>query len=248
MKISIISNDKRYEILNQLLNERGYQSRIVSFCESIKADALILPIKSAISDNEYKNIFLNADNSTLVFSPQAESISKFFKGRIIEYPNDEDFLEKNAYITAECALQIILCRLEKSLSHSKILVLGYGRIGKALSNMLSSLNADVYIYARRLDSQTEALRKNLSVRDISCIGKEFFDVIVNTVPCKIVSESQTEYLSKTTVLIELASSPGGFENEKNVEKALGLPGKMKSYSAALAIYDFINKYLSSERI
>lgn len=248
MKINIVSNDKRYEILNELLIENGYDSRIVSFNDCNKADALVLPIKSTISNAEYEKLSLMTDDGTFIFSPKTDMVEQYFKGKIIDYSQNEDFLIENAYITSECALGIIISSLNKTVSQSKILVLGYGRIGKYLADMLFKLGADVCIYARRNKKKYEAIEKGLSIKELSCVGEEHFDIIVNTVPERIIPKQQSDKISKKTVVIDLASLPGGFEDENAARKALALPGKMKSESAARAIYDLIDRYLSSERI
>ena len=244
MNISIISIDPRYEILNRILNENGHESKLASFDTVGNPDALVLPIKSVMSDEELKAIFSSIDDSTLVFSGEPQKINRFFKGKIIDYSADEAFLLENAYITAECALSILMNSFEKILCGSKMLVLGYGRIGEYLSEMLIDLNVDLYVYARREEKKKRAELAGAKTVNLSELGKYKFDAVLNTVPQKIISKEITDSM-KDTLFLELASAPGGFEDENASEKARMLPGRMKKESAALAIYKFIDNYFSS---
>ena len=246
-EINIISSDARYDALNEIFIKNGYRSKICTPKEVEYPKILILPIKSTLADEEFSQIFQNVEKSALVFSPKSEIIKKYFSGRVIDYSKSEVFIDKNAYITAECAIQITLSTLKKTVFNSRCAIIGYGRIGKHLSKILTSLNAEVSVFARREESRNEAKSNGCEAKTINEIINGFYDVIFNTVPSKIISKEISDKISPKTLVIDLASLPGGFEDENYPKRALGLPGKIMPISAAEAIYDFVNEYISSER-
>ena len=84
---------------------------------------------------------------------------------------------------------------------------------------------------------------------ISDIDPKSLDLVYNTVPYKIISKDISNNFSKDSLIMELASGNGGFEDENVAVKALGLPGKYMPKSAGKAIYDLVHRFLSqhSER-
>ena len=243
MNINIISNDARYEILNDFLNENGYYSKITTLDNLTQCDAVILPMKTNASVDDFKHPLSKVGNA-IVFTGERDKISQVFNGEIVDYSKNESFLLENAYITAECALSIALSELNKTLSQTRALIIGYGRIGKYLSKMLLDLNTSLYVYARREESVKEATLSGAQPFSISELDKGNFDVVFNTVPERIVPKAISDKI-KDTLLIELASAPGGFEDDGAPKKALKLPGIMKPRSAGYAIYNFVSSYLSS---
>ena len=70
-------------------------------------------------------------------------------GEIYDAALDEDFLLENAEITAEGALGRVLCDFKKAPRDLSVGVVGYGRIGKALTRLFLFLGARVKIYTRK---------------------------------------------------------------------------------------------------
>ena len=246
-EINIISSDLRYEALNEIFLDNGYASRLCSKDTVRLPDALILPIKSALNDEDYSKIFHRIKKSTLVFCANESLRENFPNVNFICYANDEGFLDKNAYITAECAVMIAMSEAKKTLRESKCAVVGYGRIGKHLSRILMALGTDVVVYARRAQSRELAENDGCRSSQIEDIGNESLDIIFNTVPQKIISKSVSDKISGKALAYDLASLPGGFEDEAFPKRALGLPGKIMPISAARAIFDFVNSCILAER-
>ena len=69
--------------------------------------------------------------------------------RWFDYARDETLALENAELTAEAALPPLLARLPCPLRGSRILILGFGRIGKRLAWKLHTLGAAVTVAARR---------------------------------------------------------------------------------------------------
>ena len=70
--------------------------------------------------------------------------------------SDPYYLSQNANITAHCALRLAMDSLPVTLAGCPILVIGWGRIGKCLGQLLRQLGAHVTVSARK-DSDRAAL-------------------------------------------------------------------------------------------
>ena len=108
------------------------------------------------------------------------------------------------------------------------------------------------MYARRDSALALAKERGLHAEFIEKLGKSPHDVIFNTVPSRIVSNEQILALDTDTLLIELASAPGGFDFEIAEQYGLkcinaqGLPGKYAPRSAGLAIAEALIKIIDKE--
>lgn len=237
MKISIVSQDKRYIELNEILLSNGYDSKICTIDNIGSTDILILSVRRELDDSELKVLLSKIPRDTLVLSGNKNKIKEYFDGRVVDYSASEEFLEKNAYLTAEATVSVLHSLLKRSLKDLKIFVCGYGRIGRHLCRIFSSLGAKTYAYARR-----EEIRDKIKNDGYISKPLEFSsscNVVLNTVPSIIFSKEMIDNISSNTCIIELASQPGGFEDASRVYTASGLPGKIFPKSSAEIIYDTI---------
>lgn len=245
-------------------------SRVSYFESPIKAiygaSAIILPIPASASEN----IIAFADIADIVrkneqkvyilggkFSPYLKGIIQKYDIKYDDYYENECFTVKNAYLTAEGAIQLAMTALKGAIRFSKCAILGYGRIGKALGAMLKSLNADVMVFARKDEALVYASENGLVSQNISSksnfISKDF-DVIFNTVPERILSNEDLLSIPSRTILIELASPPGGFDPEIASQcdvrfiNGQGIPGKYAPETAGRIVADTILQYLKKEEI
>ncbi len=128
--------------------------------------------------------------------------------RAFDYARDEGFQQQNAYLTAEGAISLAVEKIPFSLWNSRCLVVGFGRIGKILSDYLKAMGASVSVAARHKDSLLLAKIcgfQAVSMLDVQdCIAKS--DVVFNTVPEQILDLS---VLSENAYYMELASKPYG---------------------------------------
>lgn len=130
---------------------------------------------------------------------------------------DPFYVAENASITAHCAIKIAMNRLSTTLQHCRVLVIGWGRIGKCLADLLKALGADVTVAARK--EADRAILTALGYQAVSTDGlsDSGYQVIFNTVPVTVL-HSQSSALK-----IDLASSQGILGPD--VVIARGLPGK-----------------------
>jgi dipicolinate synthase subunit A len=242
-KVSIISNDKRYQTVNTLFLKNGYESKIETVNTFSGCDILILSVKNEYARDEIETLFKKAEPNTIIFkgdyeTPKAEKV-------VCNYAKDENFVLKNAYLTAQATFPFIKEHIKIPIELSKALVLGYGRIGKYLAEMLKNNGAETFVYARREEARKEAEKNGiLSTETPADLYK--YNFVFNTVPEIIVPKSETDKAYQSgTLMVELASMPGGFEDESVALNGGGLPGKMLPQLAGNAVYETILEFLSS---
>ncbi|MBC8591393.1 dipicolinate synthase subunit DpsA [Wansuia hejianensis] len=166
---------------------------------------------------------------------------------LIDYFKREEMQVLNAIPTAEGAIQIAMEEINITLHGSKTIILGYGRIGKVLTKMLKGIGANVYVGTRNYShiswikayDCTPVLLKELD----DYLPK--MDIIFNTIPSLVLQEENLKKLKEDTLIIDVASKPGGIDFKKaeelgiNTIWALGLPGKVAPITAASCIKETI---------
>lgn len=153
----------------------------------------------------------------------------------IDLLKDPFYLADNAAITAEAALGLILSNMRCAITEAKILILGWGRIGKCLTHQLAHLNAPLSVFARKPEDQ--ALLRALGYQPITASeladALPEFRCVINTVPAQILSQDDGLCMRHDCFKLDLASVrslPGD-----GVLHARGLPAKYKCESAGKLI-------------
>lgn len=169
--------------------------------------------------------------------------------------NTENFKILNAELTSEAAIKFAISNCDLSLFKRKILVTGYGRIGKIISKLLKNMGNDVYVCARNPQDLCWANLNGYNTFNIKDIAKNLdFNVIFNTVPSVIFTKEILKLLPKNTYIIDLASIPGGmdFESAKELKiksyQALGLPGKIFPKNAGEIVKKVIYEIIEEKNL
>ncbi len=165
--------------------------------------------------------------------------------------DDEDFLLKNARLTAEAALGIILTSSRKAISDMRIGVVGYGRIGKALSRLLLYLGAHACVYTTSPSTLVNLAEAGIETvmcdDDAELLG---VDILVNTAPAKLFDSARINAELADIRIIDLASGDN-FPSSVSVEKYPSIPAKMFPESSGkiwgISIEKFITGKYSRER-
>lgn len=170
----------------------------------------------------------------------AEQLSGY---KSIDLLQDSRYLAENAAITADCAMQLARTKLRIVWSHCPVLILGWGRIGKCLAQLLQSVGADVTVAARKEADIAMLCALGYGAEDIQKLhfGLMRYRVIFNTVPHPVLTEAQVRHCREDCLLVELASKPG--IEGSNVLSALALPGKYAPESSGRLIADSIIRLL-----
>lgn len=154
----------------------------------------------------------------------------------------EDYLAKNAAITADCALRLAAPVLTAAFQDSPVLILGWGRIGKCLGRMLKALGVKVTIAARKESDRgiLQALGYEAAAFDQVEHILPRIRLLFNTVP----QQALTCPIPRRCIQIDLASTPGLYGDD--VVYARGLPGIHAPESAGRLMADTILKAWEEE--
>ena len=168
-----------------------------------------------------------------------------------DYAAREDFALRNADLTAEGALALLLDG-PRALRSSRILITGYGRIGRSLAEKLTALGAHPVVAARRAPARTAAEIRGCETVPMALCAAPGYDAVVNTIPETVFAAREIESFGAAR-LIELASPPYGFSFAaaealgKKVFLASGLPGKSAPETAAEAVKKTIFAIIEERR-
>lgn len=264
MKFTILGGDDRMVRLVRLLRDDGHEVAPYALEKTLVCssepdfegtDCILLPLPCAKdealfapeSESEHclATLLSHAPRGTPVLAGKATGELNTLCAQLglplTDYFLREDFTLRNALLTAEGAIELMLRHSPRSIWGSRVLIYGFGRIGSALARRLTALGAHVTVAARRPDAQIMA-------KDFGCTAMDFTapppeaDFVLNTVPAPHLKASDFP----GAVCIELASPPYGFEAETLGSTAIlgsALPGKTAPASAAEAIRDTIYNIL-----
>lgn len=142
----------------------------------------------------------------------------------IDLLKDEMYLTENAAITADCTLTLLKPMIHTSLCDCKVLISGWGRIGKFLASKLKEQGCTATVAVRKESDQKKLQALGFQTIDTRCLGSDIhhFDIIINTAPSLILNEADLAGCN-TCIKIDLASKQG--IAGEDVIWARGLPGK-----------------------
>jgi dipicolinate synthase subunit A len=230
------------------------------------ADCVILPLPVSV-----KRGYLNAPLSTEahclgeVFGslspgtpvcagmPDADtrSLARSSSAELYDYYAREELLVQNAVATAEGAIGVLLKETAETIWGRRILLIGWGHIGKALAPRLRALGAEVLVSARNAGDLAWIAAEGFTPLDTRALGGclDDVDIVVNTVPARILGMQLLSELPGGALVVDLASRPGGVDQEAarvlglRTLWAQGLPGKWAPETAAAAIREAVYNIL-----
>ena len=275
-RIAVIGGDARQMWLAQALLRSGFRVR----CAEVPgmddepgglydaldgAQAVALPMPALTQDGRIRSersagidvdaVAQSLTPGAVVFGGGLSRVRALLEARglrVFDYLDDEALTIENAVPSAEGALEIAMRELPVTLCGSRCLVVGYGRIGKALSARLHALHARVTVSARRPADraaiESAGLRADRTGSYLHDLAQ--YDCIFNTVPAPVLREEHLRALRPDCLLIDLASGSGGLaENAPpalHYIHALGLPGRCAPKTAAEALKTMILRTLAEQ--
>ncbi len=277
--IVIIGGDKRQKYLKEYLSEMEYEVSSYGLfdwdddTDRLKTEirentVVVLPLPATRNDKTVNMPFSKREiyidrllsflgSENLVFGGiiKGELLSRLREADVpfVDY-YDNEFVEKNAVLTAFGALKILLEHIDFALPMGKYAVTGYGRVAKEVSALLTHLSCDVTVFARSSSQREDAKIKGCEVEHISKLPymASKFDMIINTVPAHIISEETLKNMKKDCKIIELASAPFGVDFDLarkysvDVIRASSLPGKYTPKTAGQIIGNRICNQMQKE--
>jgi dipicolinate synthase subunit A len=231
MTVALLPGDARQKYLGELLAREGHT--VVPYAPGEEADAWLFPLPTGAHP-----VLKELPPGSLALAGMAKGT--YPRLRLRDYYSGEAAQLRNAAITAEGAIAAAVGHTERTLLGSRVLILGGGRISRALAPRLRALGAEVTVYARRPEERAVALGSGCKTISELPARPEGWDLLFNTVPSPILDRAPD------VPAIELASAPGGFRDRSGVIPAGGLPGKTAPYSAAEALLEPIRAILREE--
>ena len=256
--IVIIGGDKRQRYLKDYLTEKGYHISSYGLfdwdddTDKLKSiinedSVIVLPLPATRNDKTIVMPFSKREISidrlmsllgknNIVFGGiiKGELLSRLRETDIpfVDY-YDNEFIEKNAVLTAFGALKILLEHIDFALPLGKYAITGYGRVAKETASLLTSLSCDVTVFARNSSQRDDAMIKGCKAEPLTQLPlqSDKFDIVINTVPSNVINEDAISNMKKSCKIIELASAPYGLDfnmarnHSIDVVKAFSLPGK-----------------------
>ncbi len=164
-----------------------------------------------------------------------------------DYFDREELIIENCVPTAEGALQIAIENTPVTINGLKLMILGFGNVAKATARVFAALGAEVHIAARKQRDLAYARTLGYHAQEISSAINDpsGYDVVINTVPAVLLDREKLTKIGCDTLIIDLASKPGGVDFEAAAQLrlkviwALSLPGKTAPVTSGHIIADTI---------
>ena len=170
---------------------------------------------------------------------------------IRDYFTREELAVANAVPTAEGAVQLAMEHLPITIHGARVLVVGFGRVGRMTAQRFSALGARVSVAARKYEQLAWAQAMGFGAEQLGRLAGWLcgYDLVVNTVPARVLGRAELEDLRRDCLILDLASRPGGVDLSAAGELgltviwALSLPGKVAPVTAGAAIRNTIYNML-----
>ena len=157
--------------------------------------------------------------------------------------NDEIYMNDIAYMTAEGTVAAAMAAGERVLKNSRCMVVGWGRIGRALTEILVSLGAKVIVLSRRVSAFGEISAYGATCGCTSDAAAHIpkVEFVFSTPPDMVLNGDVLSHADKNVKIVDISSSPYGVDLEAAREIGLhawrepALPGRYCPETAAAAI-------------
>lgn len=258
METIIIGGDARFEYLARLLTERGESvgvygrdaySRVKAADRTAlgSADTIIMNCPSK-SDLKLKDVLEGVSGAAKVIAcgpghPETDD------RRVRDLWADEALLCDNARLTAEGALASAMRASTRALAGMNCLVIGWGRVGRALTETLVAMGTRVTVASRTPAGRNRAVERGAEAADTARIAGALpgRKLIFNTAPAMVLDGAALEQVDPDAMLVDLASPPYGIDLRAAWNRGLrawrepGLPGRYCPQSAAEAILNAMDR-------
>lgn len=277
--IWVVGGDRRQVALARALADDGHEVRTFALgpCQGLERETL-----AGIEDAHCVVLPLPAEEQGQLNAPLAgqyhsieEIISPLRPGQLVcagqvgaglaaragqrgivlrDYFGREELAVLNAIPTAEGAVQIALEELPITLHGARVLLLGFGRVGRALAPRLKGLGAKVWVAARSCIQRAHAESMGLESEGMERLAEWLcsYDLVVNTIPAPVLGVEELAAMKQGVLVMDLASRPGGVD--RTAAKALGvrvvwalsLPGRVAPVTAGRYIQQTVYHIMEEE--
>lgn len=228
-------------------------------------DAFILPVAGTNLEGQVETIFSNEkviltediilktpDHCTIYSGISNNYLNEITKQRtLVKLFERDDVAIYNSIPTVEGTIMMAIQHTDFTIHGSNIVVLGLGRCGMSVARALHALGAKVKVGARKTEHLARITEMALAPFQLDDLENEVkdTDILINTVPVPIVSAAVISKMPAHTLIIDIASKPGGTDfryAEKRGIKALlapSLPGIVAPKTAGQILADVLAQLL-----
>lgn len=241
----VVGRDARQRAAAQALRTAGY--RVVGPEAAVQADYVLLPMsQDRVSDEVARTLQAVRPGTLLLAGRPGAPVERAIREAslpMIDYFRRPELECLNAVPTAEGCLAMLLQLRQRTIWESDFLVLGYGRVGRAVARRLELLGGHVTVAARSAEQRANARCAGHHAAPLGALATLLpaFDTVINTIPVMVLSRELLQKLPPEALIIDLASRPGGTDfvaaSELGIraEHALALPGKCAPRTAGTLI-------------
>lgn len=256
MKYVIVGGDGRFACLEQILKKQGNGVHYITgggnAFEDIaavrNADGIVMnyPVNGNAGDLDCRKIMDCAPEKAVIYLC-GPSKCDLEDERIVDLWQDETLITDNAQLTAEGAVAAAMQAGTRSIRDSTCLVIGWGRIGRALTEILVGMGAKVTVASRSQSGRNRAIERGALAVNTDYLRLKGFHVVFSTPPAMVLKGEILKKADRDVMIIDLASPPYGVDLKAAWNCGLrawrepGLPGRYCPESAALAIFRAIQR-------
>lgn len=241
MKTIIIGGDERFSCLARLLRQAGVEA------EGFTGEATLADAALVVANCPPKSITLEA---LLRRMPKGAKLAlcgprhpEIGDGRVVDLWADEALLWENAQLTAEGAVCAAMRASTRALRDMRCAVVGWGRVGRALTELLVGMGARVTVFSGSEAKRNRAVERGAEAVPTAMLPQALpgHRLIFNTAPAMVLDGAALESVDPDAMLIDLASAPYGIDLNAAWRRSLrawrepGLPGRHCPQSAAASI-------------
>ena len=258
MVIGVVMSDIRQEKIASLLKLHGLIVREVRSTIDLNDDLsiIILPVKGVNdeglvkfknSEISFKDYLDKANKDLIIYCGVKCSYFDNYSFTVINLLDDEDVLEYNSKLTAQGLLIDLLSNIDMAVDEIKMDLIGFGHSGKAIYRMFSKLCPNIRIISKQTMSDFEDFPVNIINYEDYKMLLDYPTIIINTAPSLIIDSKILKKLKHDTIILDIASSPGGVDYDVARELGItalllpGLPSKYVSTSASRILSEKIIK-------
>ncbi len=232
-----------------------------------KLDAVILPITGTNEEGNVEIVFSDQSiqltktwfqrlkKSIPVFTGIANeyliSVTKDVGITLIPLLNRDDVAIYNSIPTAEGTIMMAMENTDYTLHSSKVVVVGFGRVGHTVANKFSALGAKVSVGAKSIRDLARINEMGLTAIPLEDLSEHVndCDLLINTIPAQVINKRMIQQLPRHAMIIDLASIPGGTDFEYAEQRGIkailakSLPGIVAPKTAGKILADVIKQIL-----
>lgn len=268
MQLLLIGGDARIKHLAALSRAHGHEVQLIghgeiALHEAMPSGQVVLPFPAAVVDGAIPSPLVQEKFPVVCILPLIKPGATVFAtkpGTVlleyiqmqgcthIDFQDSEAFLTRNAVPSAEGAIHALMGKSPACIGGSQCLLIGYGRIGRALALRLRSLGARVTVAARSAAALANAENDGCAALPMGALQRHNpYRYVLNTVPSPVLGYEALAALPKNALVIDLASAPYGVDLD--AASALGveawrepsLPGRHFPETAAAAMLAVIEE-------